>query len=99
MQIRQTKEFRSWLLELRDRQARVRILSRLDRLAEGNPGQSRSVGQGIVELKIDYGPGYRVYLINRGSEVIILLCGGDKSSQTRDIQRAKDLAEAFEKEE
>jgi putative addiction module killer protein len=84
--------FKDWLTELRDRQARFRILDRIDRLENGNPGQSRSVGEGVVELKIDYGPGYRVYYINRGGMVIVLLCGGDKSSQDKDIRRAKELA-------
>ena len=61
-------------------------------MEDGNPGQSRSVGDGVVELKIDYGPGYRVYYINRGSVVIVLLCGGDKTTQEKDIRRAKELA-------
>ena len=64
----------------------------MDRLEDGNPGNSRSVGEGVVELEIDVGPGYRVYYIQRGEVLIILLCGGDKSTQTRDIERAKLIA-------
>lgn len=92
MQLRPTKEFSEWLRDLKDRQGRARIVSRLDRLEDGNPGNSRSVGEGVVELKIDVGPGYRVYYIQRGEVLIILLCGGDKSTQTRDIERAKLIA-------
>jgi len=92
MQLRPTKEFSEWLRDLKDRQGRARIVSRLDRLEDGNPGNSRSVGEGVVELKIDVGPGYRVYYIQRGEVLIILLCGGDKSTQARDIQRAKLIA-------
>jgi putative addiction module killer protein len=93
VQVRRTQVFKEWLAGLRDHQARFRILDRLDRLADGNPGQSRSVGEGIVELKIDYGPGYRVYYINKGSILIVLLCGGDKNSQDKDIRRAKELSQ------
>ncbi|MGO9778010.1 MAG: type II toxin-antitoxin system RelE/ParE family toxin [Terracidiphilus sp.] len=92
MQILRTKEFAIWLNDLQDRQGRAKIMARIDRLEEGNPGITRSVGAGVVEMKIDFGPGYRVYFIQRGSVVIILLCGGDKSSQKKDIQRAKALA-------
>ncbi len=92
MQILRTEEFIDWLKRLRDRQARARISVRIDRLEEGNPGQTRNVGSGIVEMKIDYGPGYRVYYIQRGDVLVILLCGGDKSTQDKDIQQAKVLA-------
>lgn len=92
MQIRRTEEFAAWLRNLRDRQGRAKILARIDRLEEGNPGKTRSVGSGVVEMKIDFGPGYRVYFIQRGEVVIVLLCGGDKSTQHNDIQRAKALA-------
>ncbi len=92
MQIRRTQVFRDWLADLRDRQARFRILDRIDRLENGNPGQSRTIGDGIVELKIDYGPGYRVYYMSRGNTLIVLLCGGDKGTQEKDIRRAKELA-------
>jgi putative addiction module killer protein len=92
LQIRRTEEFATWLSHLQDRQGRAKILSRIDRLEEGNPGKTRSVGDGIVEMKIDFGPGYRVYYIRRGEIVIVLLCGGDKSSQENDIRRARVLA-------
>jgi putative addiction module killer protein len=90
VQIRRTKEFAIWLSSLRDRQGRAKII---DRLEEGNPRKTRSVGAGVVEMKIDFGPGYRVYFVQRGDVVIVLLCGGDKSTQDNDIQRAKALAD------
>ena len=96
MEIRRTREFLEWVTELRDRAARARILNRIDRMQHGNPGQTRSVGNGVVEMKIDYGPGYRVYFIHRGTLIVLLLCGGDKSSQDFDIRKAKMLAEAQE---
>lgn len=96
MEIRRTREFLEWVTELRDRAARARILNRIDRMQHGNPGQTRSVGNGVVEMKIDYGPGYRVYFIQRGTSIVLLLCGGDKSSQDFDIRKAKMLAEAQE---
>jgi putative addiction module killer protein len=92
MQILRTEEFAKWLKALKDRQGRARILARIDRLADGNPGNSRSVGSGIVEMKVDFGPGYRVYFIQRGEILIVLLCGGDKSTQREDIRKAKALA-------
>jgi putative addiction module killer protein len=79
-------------MRLKDERARALIASRLDRLAFGNPGDVKPVGQGISELRIDYGPGYRAYFMRRGSEIIILLCGGDKSTQATDIKTAKRLA-------
>jgi putative addiction module killer protein len=91
--LRKTRLFDEWLMSLRDLRARFRIVVRLERLAAGNAGQMRSVGGGVSELKIDYGPGYRVYFIRHGGEAIILLCGGDKSSQSRDIELAKRLAQ------
>ena len=84
--------FDDWLSSLRDRRAVARITARLDRLALGNPGDVEPVGEGVSELKIDYGPGYRVYFIQRGPVLVILLCGGDKASQSRDIRHAKVLA-------
>ncbi|MDO5646336.1 type II toxin-antitoxin system RelE/ParE family toxin [Paracoccus sp. (in: a-proteobacteria)] len=87
--------FDRWLSGLRDRRAAVRIAARLDRVAMGNPGDVEPVGGGISELRINYGPGYRVYFMQRGPVVIILLCGGDKSSQSRDIKLAKELAEEW----
>lgn len=81
-----------WINELKDRSARARIQVRVDRLAHGNPGQHRNLTNGLSELKIDVGPGYRVYYTQRGEELIILLVGGDKSSQQTDIARAQELA-------
>jgi putative addiction module killer protein len=77
---------------LRDNQGRAKILARIDQLEDGNPGKTRSVGAGVVEMKIDFGPGYRVYYIQRGQLLILLLCGGDKSTQANDIKQAKALA-------
>lgn len=90
--VRRTAEFIAWLTALRDVQARARITKRIDRLAEGNFGDAKSVGDGVSELRFDFGPGYRVYYTLRGNVVVILLCGGDKSSQARDIARAKIMA-------
>jgi putative addiction module killer protein len=78
---------------LRDRRARARITARIDRLAAGNPGDVRSIGVGLSELRIDHGPGYRVYYKQQGQVLIVLLCGGDKGSQKRDIAKAKEFAE------
>jgi len=87
--------FDKWLSSLRDRRAIARITARLDRLASGNPGDTEPVGNGISELRINYGPGYRVYYLRQGRYVVVLLCGGDKSSQGRDIKQAKTLAELW----
>jgi len=92
VQVRRTEEFASWLSGLRDKQGRAKILARIDRLEDGNPGKTRSAGAGVVEMKIDFGPGYRVYYIQRGQRLILLLCGGDKGTQANDIKRAKALA-------
>jgi putative addiction module killer protein len=91
--VRMTEVFRSWLRNLHDDEARVRILARINRLSRGNPGDAQPVGDGVVEMRIHYGPGCRVYFRPKGSLVLLLLCGGDKSSQQRDIRRAKALAE------
>jgi len=91
-EIRQTGAFADWFASLRDRQARARIDVRIRRLSLGNPGDVRPVGEGVSELRIDYGPGYRVYFVQRGSALVILLAGGDKSTQVTDIARALDLA-------
>ncbi len=90
--IRQTEAFATWFSALRDEQAVARISARLRRLALGNSGDVRPVGQGVSELRIDAGPGYRVYYKHAGLEIVLLLCGGDKSSQKRDIARALALA-------
>jgi len=92
LEIRQTAEYAQWFQRLRDRQARVRIQTRLDRLSLGNSGDVRPVGEGVSELRIDYGPGYRVYFVPHGRVVIVLLAGGDKRTQDRDIQAALALA-------
>ncbi len=92
VEVRQTEVYARWFRRLRDRQARVRIDSRIRRLSLGNPGDLRPVGEGVSEIRIDYGPGYRVYFVQRGQSLVILLAGGDKDSQARDIQRALALA-------
>jgi putative addiction module killer protein len=92
VEIRQTDVFAAWFAELRDRQARARITARIRRLSLGNPGNVKPVGAGVSEMRIDYGPGYRVYFVGRGDAVVVLLCGGDKRSQHRDIARALELA-------
>jgi putative addiction module killer protein len=90
--VQQTDEFATWLKGLRDREARDRITAQLLRVKAGLPGDNKSVGGGVSELRINYGPGYRLYFTRRGAEIIVLLCGGDKDSQTRDITKAKTLA-------
>lgn len=90
--VRQTRVFSAWLADLRDIQAKARINARIRRLSLGNPGQVRMLSGGVAELKIDYGPGYRVYYTQRGQELVILLCGGDKRTQDRDIERAISMA-------
>jgi putative addiction module killer protein len=92
VEVRQTEVFSKWLRELRDRQARARIQTRIDRLHLGLAGDVRPVGKGVSELRIDYGPGYRVYFVQRGRELVILLAGGDKRTQDRDIKTAIELA-------
>lgn len=90
--VQTTSEFNDWFGSLRDKQGRQRISVRITRLAQGNPGQHRSLGGGLQELKIEFGPGYRVYFTERAGITYILLCGGDKDSQARDIERARVLA-------
>lgn len=92
VEIRKTEQFAKWLDNLRDIQAKARVLVRIERLASGNAGDVKPVGEGISEMRIDHGPGYRVYFTKRGSELIILLAGGDKSSQSTDIKTALRLA-------
>jgi putative addiction module killer protein len=95
VEVRQTKEFSAWLHRLRDANAVARIVTRIRRLEQGNPGDSKSVGGGMVEMRIAYGPGYRIYYINRGTQIVILLCGGDKRTQQQDIEQARILAETL----
>jgi len=92
IEIRQTEVYARWFSGLRDRQARARIDVRIRRLSLGNPGDVSPVGEGVCELRIDYGPGYRVYFVPRGQALVILLAGGDKGTQERDIRTALDLA-------
>jgi putative addiction module killer protein len=92
MEIRKTEVFAKWLDGLRDVRARARVLVRIERLAAGNPGDVAPVGKGISELRIDYGPGYRVYYQQQGRELVILLAGGDKRTQSKDIVTALHLA-------
>lgn len=92
IEIRQTEIYAKWFNSLRDRQAKARIDVRIRRLSLGNPGDIKPAGEGVSELRIDYGPGYRIYFVQKGQTLIILLAGGDKSTQDRDIRMALDLA-------
>jgi putative addiction module killer protein len=92
VEVRQTLEFSSWLRRLNDDNAVPRIVGRIRRMELGNPGDVRSVGAGVMEMRIDYGPGYRVYYVQRGSTIVVLLCAGDKRTQAADIKRAQALA-------
>jgi putative addiction module killer protein len=93
--VRQSAEFSSWLRRLKDANAVARIVGRIRRIEMGNPGDSKSVGGGVLEMRIDYGPGYRIYYVHRGTEIVILLCGGDKRTQQQDIRRAQKIAETM----
>ena len=95
MELRQTETFRKWRIRLKDERVRALIASRLDRLAFGLAGDAEPVGHGISELRIHYGPGYRVYFQKTGNTIIVLLCGGDKSTQVIDIKTAKRLADQW----
>lgn len=92
LEIRQTERFARWHVRLKDRVARLAIAKRIDRLAAGHFGDVRAVGEGVRELRLHIGPGYRVYFVERAGQIIILLCGGDKRSQDRDIEAAKVMA-------
>ena len=94
-----TQRFDRWLRGLRDRQARLRILERIDRLAHGNFGDVKSVGRGVFELRLTYGPGYRVYFAQHGRRIVLLLNGGDKSTQGKDVRLAHELAAEWYSEE
>ena len=96
IEIRQTELFADWLRSLGDKQAQKRIAQRIVRIEAGLFGDAKSVGGGVSELRIDYGPGYRVYFTRRGNTVVILICGGDKSSQSRDIARAQQMVEELD---
>jgi len=97
-QLQSTDVFDRWLRDLGDRKARARILARLESAQLGNLGDARSVGSGVREMRVHFGPGYRVYFAQRGRIVLVLLCGGDKSTQPRDIARAQRLLKAIEEE-
>ena len=95
IELKQTETFRKWRTRLKDERAKVLIASRLDRLAFGHTGDAKPVGQGISELRIHYGPGYRIYFHRREDTIIVLLCGGNKSTQAKDVKTAKRLAEEW----
>ena len=97
-EIRKSNVYNNWFMSLRDSQAKTRIDSRIQRLAGGNPGDVKPAGEGISEMRIDYGPGYRVYYKDTGKEIIILLCGGDKRTQQEDITEARRIARTYEGE-
>jgi putative addiction module killer protein len=96
IEVRQTEAFTDWLSQLRDTRAQAKIAGRIARLAGGNFGDVKAVGDGIGELRVNFGPGYRLYFVKQGVAIVILLCGGDKGSQSRDIKRAKALADQLE---
>lgn len=98
VEIRQTVIYEKWIAGLRDRQARARVEARIRRLSLGNPGDVKPVGEGVSEMRINYGPGYRIYFVQRGQHLVILLAGGDKSSQARDIKTAQSLARELSRE-
>jgi putative addiction module killer protein len=92
IEVRQTAEFSDWLHRLKDVNAVARIVARIRRMEQGNKGDTSGVGAGVMEMRIDYGPGYRIYYARRGAAIVILLCGGDKRTQRQDIRRAQELA-------
>jgi putative addiction module killer protein len=92
IEVRKTQEFDDWLSALNDQKALAKIIARIERLALGNPGDVKPVGEGVSEMRIPYGPGYRVYYRQTGKELVLLLCGGDKATQDKDIKRAKEIA-------
>ena len=96
LEVRQTEIFANWFKGLKDRRAKARVQARIDRLEMGNFGDVSPGGEGVSELRIHYGPGYRVYFVQRGLVIVVLLCGGDKSSQNSDITKAKKLARQLE---
>lgn len=91
-EVEKTAEFDEWLKALTDQRAVAKIVSRIERLGQGNPGDVKAVGEGISEMRVQYGPGYRVYYKQTGKTIMLMLCGGDKASQDKDIKRAKDIA-------
>jgi putative addiction module killer protein len=99
MKIRESSVYKKWIRNLRDEQARYRINARIERLKQGNPGDVKPGGEGVSEMRIDYGTGYRVYYKDTRKEIIILLCGGDKATQDEDIKQAKKIAAVFNPDE
>jgi putative addiction module killer protein len=97
VEVVQSATFSRWLRRLKDRRAAARVQVRIDRLAAGNPGDVRPVGAGVSELRVPYGPGYRVYYFRHGQQLIVLLCAGDKSTQSTDIESAQELAQLWKK--
>ncbi|TFV80060.1 type II toxin-antitoxin system RelE/ParE family toxin [Bradyrhizobium frederickii] len=95
IEVRQTEQFSEWLSRLKDASAVARITVRIRRMEMGNPGDNKSVGRNVREMRVDYGPGYRIYYLQRGTQIVILLCGGDKRSQRQDIKLAQQLAETL----
>jgi putative addiction module killer protein len=91
-EVQKTEEFDEWLTNLADQKAKAKIASRIERLGFGNPGDVKPVGEGVSEMRVPYGPGYRIYFKQSGKTVVLLLCGGDKSTQGKDIKRAKEIA-------
>jgi putative addiction module killer protein len=96
IEIRQTETYRKWFDSLKDRNVRMRIDIRIRRISLGNPGDVKPAGEGVSEIRIDHGPGYRIYFVQKKNSIIILLSGGDKSTQSRDIQKAHELAQRVE---
>jgi len=92
LEVQKTEEFDEWLSGLADQRAQAKIVSRVERLGFGNPGDVKAVGEGMSEMRVSYGPGYRIYFKRTGKTVVLLLCGGDKSTQDKDIKRAKEIA-------
>lgn len=99
IELKQTETYQKWEARLRDKRAKTIIAARLMRLAEGLPGDVEPVGEGVSELRIHFGPGYRIYFQRRGNLLVVLLCGGDKSSQVRDIAAAKKLAKEWSEQD
>ena len=95
LEVLKSSSFETWFDGLRDRQAQARIVARIRRLSLGNPGDVKPVGAGVSEMRIDYGPGYRLYYLQRGTALAVLLCGGDKRTQKADIRRALEIAKAW----
>jgi putative addiction module killer protein len=97
--IRKTDPFKKWFKKLKDSRAKARIFARIERLSEGNPGDVKPIGEGCSEMRIDYGPGYRVYFKDTGTEIIVILCGGVKATQQENIDNAKTIAKNYILEE